>query len=623
MNIKTKLTLAFLMISWLSLIITILLSYVIARNALTQQVFNHLESVAVIQEHRVGAILAQNLERLSLVASRTQLRLSLASFISDEATEHQGRMNKILLDALSSIPDFRAIHVLTLDGTIAASTNSGMIGGNHADQEFFVLGQQGSSADLFFLDDKRLMAYLSGPLHLNDQLLGVIVIETNVENIIALVSDYSGLGETGETFLAKRDENRDALFLVPLRFDAKAALSRTVAQKEVNVPMTQALLKNEQLFMDTVDYRGQPVLAATRYLPETDWGLVVKIDQAEALAPVTNMRNLLAFVVLVSSIGVVALSLVFARSITHPLMNLTLVASLISDGDLSKRANVTTQDEIGSLAQAFNKMTATLTEDIAKRKQAEKRLGEQAEELARSNCNLKQLTADLEGRNAELDAFAHTVAHDLKIPLSNIIMFVQLLSDEDAINAKEQPSNFAIILQQALCMNQIVDALLKLAEVRQKEVEMEPLEMIVIISDVQKRVEPLIWESKTQLVLPKSWPKALGYGPWIKEVWANYLSNALKYGGQPPHIELGADIMPDQTVRFWVKDNGAGISPVDQARLFTPFTQLGPTNKGHGLGLSIVQQIIKKCGGQVGCTSNGSGSTFWFTLPAASYARGR
>ena len=145
--------------------------------------------------------------------------------------------------------------------------------------------------------------------------------------------------------------------------------------------------------------------------------------------------------------------------------------------------------------------------------------------------------------------------------------------------------------------------------------------LIVLVSDAQSRVDPLIWESQAQLVLPKSWPKALGYGPWIEEVWANYLSNALKYGGQPPEIELGAELMPNQMVRFWVKDNGAGISPADQARLFTPFTQLGPTNKGHGLGLSIVQRIISKCGGQVGCTSNGSGSTFWFTLPAASYAR--
>lgn len=235
----------------------------------------------------------------------------------------------------------------------------------------------------------------------------------------------------------------------------------------------------------------------------------------------------------------------------------------------------------------------------------------------RAEAELRQYAADLEAQNAELDAFAHTVAHDLKTPLSNIILFSQLLLEQDGMSEEEQQLYFPIILQQAEKMTDIIDALLKLAEVRQKEIETEPLEMMVLAFDAQKRVDTLIWKHNVQLVYPQSWPQALGYGPWIEEVWANYLSNAIKYGGEPPHIELGATVLPDKMVRFWVKDNGPGISEEDQARLFTPFTQLKHTNKGHGLGLSIVQRIIDKCGGQVGCESQiGLGSTFWFTLPA-------
>lgn len=235
----------------------------------------------------------------------------------------------------------------------------------------------------------------------------------------------------------------------------------------------------------------------------------------------------------------------------------------------------------------------------------------------RAEGELRQYAADLEARNSDLDAFAHTVAHDLKGPLGNIILFAQLLSDENATSAEERQRYLPIIRQQAQKMTQIIDALLKLAEVRQKKVQIERLEMAALASDAQKRLDPLIWKSQAKLIWPKSWPEAVGYGPWIEEVWANYLSNALKYGGEPPIIELGAEIMSDQMVRFWVKDNGAGISPADQARLFTPFTQLESTKKGHGLGLSIVQRIIAKCGGQVGCNSSDLGSTFWFTLPAA------
>jgi signal transduction histidine kinase len=120
-------------------------------------------------------------------------------------------------------------------------------------------------------------------------------------------------------------------------------------------------------------------------------------------------------------------------------------------------------------------------------------------------------------------------------------------------------------------------------------------------------------------------------------VWANYLVNALKYGGRPPRVELGfgelATPIPGAKrdgkrrigepaqIRFWVRDNGPGIAPEDQARLFTPFTRLDQVRaKGHGLGLSIVRRIVERLGGQVGVESHGvpsQGSEFFFTLPAA------
>jgi signal transduction histidine kinase len=99
-------------------------------------------------------------------------------------------------------------------------------------------------------------------------------------------------------------------------------------------------------------------------------------------------------------------------------------------------------------------------------------------------------------------------------------------------------------------------------------------------------------------------------------VWVNYVSNALKYGGRPPRVELGATPQ-DGVVRFWVRDNGAGLTAEDQERLFTEFTRLHQVRaEGYGLGLSIVRRIIEKLGGDVGVESEvGKGSTFYFTLP--------
>jgi len=113
---------------------------------------------------------------------------------------------------------------------------------------------------------------------------------------------------------------------------------------------------------------------------------------------------------------------------------------------------------------------------------------------------------------------------------------------------------------------------------------------------------------------------AHGYAPWIEEVWVNFISNGLKYGGNPPLLELGSDATDADMIRFWVRDNGIGIDAASQSELFTEFTRLDKVRaQGHGLGLSIVHRIIKKLGGYVGVESGpGEGSMFYFTLPGMS-----
>jgi signal transduction histidine kinase len=141
--------------------------------------------------------------------------------------------------------------------------------------------------------------------------------------------------------------------------------------------------------------------------------------------------------------------------------------------------------------------------------------------------------------------------------------------------------------------------------------------MACIVAEVQSRLAALIAEAQAEIVTPEQWPTAVGYAPWVEEIWVNYVSNAIKYGGQPPHIEVGADPQTDGAIRFWVRDNGPGLAPEQATQLFTPFTRLHQvTATGYGLGLSIVQRIAEKSGGRVGVESQpGQGSLFFFTLP--------
>jgi len=228
----------------------------------------------------------------------------------------------------------------------------------------------------------------------------------------------------------------------------------------------------------------------------------------------------------------------------------------------------------------------------------------------------------LEQRNMELNAFARTVAHDLKNPLTGVMGLSEQLSEKCSTNrfyCKTDSKYLGLITESGQKMLDIVNALLLLARTAgTHEVKTQPLDMSTIINQVvETRLAWMIRDFQAHISLPKSWPIALGYAPWVEEVWANYLSNGLKYGGQPPSLELGAEPQNNNMTRFWIRDNGPGLSREAQTQLFTPFTRLHKERAdGHGLGLSIVQQIVEKQGGQIGLESiEGQGSLFYFTLP--------
>jgi PAS domain S-box-containing protein len=241
-------------------------------------------------------------------------------------------------------------------------------------------------------------------------------------------------------------------------------------------------------------------------------------------------------------------------------------------------------------------------------------------ERKRVEAALRQRTAELEQRNQELDAFARTVAHDLDNPLALMVGFADLLKeDRDQLTDAEQDRYLERIVRAGHRMSRIIESLLLLANVRQSsDLETQPVDMGIIVDEVLAHLSEMIGAYQAQVITPETWPVAWGFAPWLEQVWFNYISNAIKYGGRPPRVTLGAAEQADGQVRFWVRDDGQGLSPQEQEQLFQPFTRLAPGEKqGHGLGLSIVQRIVARLGGQVGVESEpGQGSIFYFTLPA-------
>lgn len=230
-----------------------------------------------------------------------------------------------------------------------------------------------------------------------------------------------------------------------------------------------------------------------------------------------------------------------------------------------------------------------------------------------SKAKLSQYLLDA---NRDLNAFAHTVAHDLKKPLSDVNNTLQAMALEPSPSTELYTQYMQEVTIQAF---EIIEELLVLAELRNSdEISYAPVNMAHILADVQLRLKALIDKSNAQINLPETWPDLLSHAPWIKAIWSNLLSNAVKYGGQPPIVELGFDYPDPSHIRYWIRDNGPGISQEAQKQLFVTRTRLGRSDaiEGHGFGLGIVHKIVQKLQGEVGVESKvGSGSLFFFILP--------
>ncbi len=232
---------------------------------------------------------------------------------------------------------------------------------------------------------------------------------------------------------------------------------------------------------------------------------------------------------------------------------------------------------------------------------------------------LRKTNALLRRQVDELDAFAHTVAHDLKNPLSVIVSYLgYVLNSLETIPPERLRDNLKTVKESGEESISIVNALLLLSSVHSQQVSLNLVNMKDVVQAVIRRLDLMIKKYDGKIILPTEWILSLGYYPWLEEVWMNYLSNGLKYGGKSPVLEIGTRKEGDR-VRYWVKDNGAGLTAEEQSHLFIEFSRVHQGQiDGHGLGLSIVKRIIDKLGGKVGVESVvGRGSTFYFTLPTS------
>ena len=222
---------------------------------------------------------------------------------------------------------------------------------------------------------------------------------------------------------------------------------------------------------------------------------------------------------------------------------------------------------------------------------------------------------------SELEAFCYSLSHDMRAPLRAIQSFSQLVLDDAGAKIGAEHSEYLKkVISAARRMDRLIVDVLAFAGLSRQKVTLEPLDAEKLILDIV-RERPDLQPPRAEVAIERPLLPMLGHEACLTQCISNFLENAVKYvaRGIKPHVRIHTEEMGDQ-VRLWFKDNGIGIDPEGQRRLFQMFQRIhGPAEyEGTGIGLAIVRKSVERMGGQVGVESDsGKGSRFWLQLPRA------
>ncbi len=256
------------------------------------------------------------------------------------------------------------------------------------------------------------------------------------------------------------------------------------------------------------------------------------------------------------------------------------------------------------------------------------RLAEANALMRRTERERQQFVRELETKNKEMERFIYTVSHDLKSPLISIRGFLGMLQkDMDAGQQSRMRHDMERIHAATGKMAHLVEELLELSRIGRQTNEPQQLALSELAREAADQVAGPIAERGVELVISPELPSVKGDRLRLRAMLQNLIENGVKYMGEQPAPRIEIDHVALASLRqdapnggetvFRVRDNGAGIDPRYQKKIFGLFERLSTDTEGTGVGLALVQRIVEVHGGRIWVESagEGAGSTFCFTLP--------
>lgn len=359
MKIRQKLTLLLLFIGLIPTLVVSTIAYITISTQLTSKTTDQLSSIAVKQEQKINALLQGKQEEALKLANRYDLQLAVGEYLGG-TTKTASAITAVLRNRKTEGSGIQAMYLSNPNDVIIAGTVASDTGQKLSTKDYYTkAGQKNSIAVREDPKDGIDKLYVATRFTVNQKDVGVLTIIYGIDDFVAAIQDYTGLGTTGETLIAGKDDTGKVVSLFPLRFDADASLI-------ANLTALQLFEHTDSTYSEVKDYRDHGVMISARTIGFADWVIATKIDTNEAFAPIDQLRNTLAGIVVASSIAIILIALYFTRFFTAPIITLTEKTRNIMQGDFNQRIAVNSSDEVGALATAFNDMTTSLQNSTRK-----------------------------------------------------------------------------------------------------------------------------------------------------------------------------------------------------------------------------------------------------------------